>query len=50
MRRNPKSGENPAEVIRVVENEWLSLTPDQRGIYENIAKETALAALKFEHN
>jgi hypothetical protein len=50
MRRNPKVGENPAEVIRVVENEWLSLTVEQRSIYENIAKDTSLAASRFERN
>ena len=50
MRRNPKASENPADVIRVVENEWLSLTPDQRSIYENIAKDNSKTAIKLDRN
>ena len=50
MRRNPKASENPADVIRVVENEWLSLTPDQRSIYENIATDNSQTAIKLDRN
>ena len=42
--------EEPTHLIRVVENEWLSLTPDQRSIYENIAKDNSQTAIKLDRN
>ena len=48
LRSNPEARADPAEVQRIVQNEWLMLSEEKRQMYEQISGEKSTPLTKLE--